>query len=202
MHTKNWMKRSQNTLVCLNKQKGVCWPGNPFAQFPEETDNSHSKSCATAREKSVTYDLLGSCFWSVDHDDSSRWFAISSFLSYLFAVLASVLWVKLPKKKVNNWTSIWEKNFLGHHPSWIQLNPLPCYRTIIVLLENLIWNWWWWVWPNPSTQWCLITMHQLFHEVSIICPMMEFSTLHLSIIIIIIIIFNKWNRIHCKEENP
>ncbi len=66
-------------------------------------------------------------------------------------------------------------------------------------------------WPNPSLNGSLITMpsaflHQL-HKVPIIilCPMMEYSTLHLSIIIVIIIIIiiisNKWNRIHCKEEN-
>jgi hypothetical protein len=30
---------------------------------------------------------------------------------------------------------------------------------------------------------------------------MEYSTLHLSLIIIIIIISNKWIKIHCKEEN-
>jgi len=40
-------------------------------------------------------------------------------------------------------------------------------------------------------------LYQL-HKVPIICAMMEYSTLHLSIIIII---FNKWKRIHCKEEN-
>jgi hypothetical protein len=34
-----------------------------------------------------------------NHNDSSRWFAISS--SHLFAVLVSVLWVRLHKSKLN-----------------------------------------------------------------------------------------------------
>jgi hypothetical protein len=57
------------------------------------------QSCAHAREECNKYDLTRDpCFLLAHHNDSSRWFAISS--SHIFAVPVSVLWVGLQKSKI------------------------------------------------------------------------------------------------------
>jgi len=56
------------------------------------------QSSAPPKEECTKYDLtVADCFLLVNHNDWSRWFAISS--SHLFAVLVSVLWVGLQKCK-------------------------------------------------------------------------------------------------------
>jgi hypothetical protein len=52
-----------------------------------------------AREECNKYDLTAApSFWLANHDDWSRWFAISSLLP-VFAVPVLLLWVGLGKKK-------------------------------------------------------------------------------------------------------
>jgi hypothetical protein len=59
--------------------------------------NVITRSCAHAREECNKYDLTADpCFWLENHNDWSKWFAISS--SHQFTVLVSVLWVGLQKK--------------------------------------------------------------------------------------------------------
>jgi hypothetical protein len=56
------------------------------------------KCCAPGRDECNKYDQTAApCCWLANHNDWSRWFAISS--SHLFAVLASVLWVGLQNSK-------------------------------------------------------------------------------------------------------
>ncbi len=99
-------------------------------------------------------------------------------------------------------------NFPGSHNIMDPTQPPPLLTTIIVLLENLIWQLM--MMGGGLIHHSMVShnnaisfLHQLHKVPIILCPMMEYSTLHLSIIIVVIIIIisNKWNRIHCKEEN-
>jgi hypothetical protein len=61
---------------------------------------SAAKIC-TCREEYNKYDMTRApCFWLANHNDWSRWFAVSS--SHLFAVPISVLRVALGKSKQLN----------------------------------------------------------------------------------------------------
>ncbi len=72
------------------------------------TPNSHSRTLVsvvngatqlcTSKKECNELDLTAAeYFWLVDHNDWSRWFAISS--SHIYAVLCTVLLVGLPKEK-------------------------------------------------------------------------------------------------------
>jgi hypothetical protein len=53
--------------------------------------------CTSKKECNILDMTLGQYFWLVNHNDWSRWFAISS--SHVYAVPGTVLMVSLPKKK-------------------------------------------------------------------------------------------------------
>jgi len=61
-------------------------------------NNDSQHNIPALQGRANKYDMVGTlCFWLVNHNDSSRWFAISS--SHLFAVPVSVLLVSRKKKK-------------------------------------------------------------------------------------------------------
>jgi hypothetical protein len=72
---------------------------------PQETwaGNKAQQKCAPATEECNRYDLTTTdpCFGLANHNDWSRWFAISS--PHLYAVPVSVFWIKIKSKKKQTW---------------------------------------------------------------------------------------------------
>jgi hypothetical protein len=72
----------------LSQENGFSPARLALALFAETGKKRSSKACAPAKEESNKYDLTAVPYFGLDnHNDWSRWFAISS--SHLFALLVS-----------------------------------------------------------------------------------------------------------------
>jgi hypothetical protein len=88
----------------------------------------------TCREECNKWDLTADpYFWFVNHNDWSRWFALSS--SHLFALPRSVLWVGLEKSKQLNLdvTNIFAESHTQHPVGMLELPISPHYVFICSL---------------------------------------------------------------------
>jgi len=103
LKSKRWSARIKHSKYC-----SPFWSIFPFTKDPPPPPlhsfvEAGGKGCVPMPEKSVInmiWLLLPVSFWLRNHNDWSRWFAISS-LSHLFAAPVLVFWVGL-QKKVNN----------------------------------------------------------------------------------------------------
>ncbi len=88
------------------------WPGIFVARFAEAGKKAQ-RSCVPTREECNEYDLTAApCFWLANHNDWSRWFAISSFPSICSLGVSFIS--GFAKKRVNNYTWMWRIILQGH----------------------------------------------------------------------------------------